>query len=81
MPKLNFIFIPYFTSLNLIKGREYLLNRQLIYTGISIYLSFKNLINYIGALLEISLSVASPYRVDYYSILSPSLGFLAGLVV
>ena len=41
MPRPNSILIPYSTSLNLIKGRKYLLNRQLIYTGASIYLSFK----------------------------------------
>jgi len=41
----------------------------------------KNLVGYIGALLEIPLPTVLPYRVDYYSVLSPSLGSLASLAV
>ena len=41
MPRLNFIFIPYSASPNLIEGGEHLLNKQLICTNVSIYLSFK----------------------------------------
>jgi len=41
MPRLNSILIPYSAGPNLIEGREYLLNRQLIYTSAFIYLSFK----------------------------------------
>jgi len=41
MPRLNSILIPYSAGLNLIEGGEHLLNRQLIYTSASIYLSFK----------------------------------------
>ncbi len=41
----------------------------------------KNLVGYIGVLLEIFLPIVLPYRVDRYSVLSPSLGSLASLVV
>jgi len=41
----------------------------------------KNLVGYIGVLLEISLPIVSPYKVDRRSVLSPSLGSLAGLAV
>jgi hypothetical protein len=41
----------------------------------------KNLVGYIGALLEIPLPTASPYRVDYCGVPSPGLGSLASLAV
>jgi len=41
IPRPNSILIPYSAGLNLIEGREHSLNRQLIYTSASIYLSFK----------------------------------------
>ena len=41
IPRLNFILIPHSAGPNLIEGREHLLNRQLIYTSASVYLSFK----------------------------------------